>query len=96
MSSNAEYIARMEAQISKWDAELDQLKDKGKKMAADLRADYFGRLKELHAGRGEAQKKMQEIRAASDEAAARLHAGMEGAWHSMSTALEKVSAELRK
>jgi len=96
MSSNAEYIARMESQISQWDAELVALKEKGKKMAGDLRAAYFDRLKELHAGRGEAQKKMQEIRSASEEAAAQLHAGMEGAWESMRAAMETVSSDLRK
>jgi uncharacterized coiled-coil DUF342 family protein len=93
MSTHAEYIAKMEAQLKKWDTEVDELRAKGKQLATELRAGYFGRIKDLRSHRDEGQRKFQEIRTATDEAAAKLHAGMEGAWESMRSALAKASSD---
>jgi len=96
MSTNTEYINKMTEQLKKWDADVDELRTRGKTMAVDLRAGYFGRIKDLRNYREEAQRKFQEIRCASEEAASKLHAGMEGAWESMRGGLEKVSKDLNK
>ena len=37
----------MEVQLRKWDADVDELRTRGKQMAVELRAGYFGRIKEL-------------------------------------------------
>ena len=96
MSTNSEYITQMAAQLQQWDTDIDALRSRGKQMAVELRAGYFGRIKDLRAHRDEAQKRFQEIRCASDEAAGKLHAGMEGAWQAMKNGLDKATADLRQ
>jgi len=96
MSTNSEYISKMEVQLSKWDAEVDEMRSKGKQLAVELRADYFGRIKALRSHRDEAQRKFQQIRCASEDAASKLHEGMEGAWEAMKSGLVKANADLHK
>ncbi len=96
MYTNSEYIAKMDAQLKKWDADVDELRAQGKQINADARAAYFGRIKELRASRDAAQRTFQTVRCASEVAGAQLQAGMEGAWDTMKIALERVSADLRK
>ena len=96
MPTNAEFIAKMEAQMKKWDTEVDELRSRGKTVAANARAFYFGRIRELNAKRATAESKFQQIRCASEEGGAQLQAGMEGAWETMRNALRKVTSELPK
>lgn len=94
MSKHDEYITTMETQLRKWDSDIDAMHAKGKTMAIDLRAGYFGRLKELRAHRQDAQRRFGEIRTASEEAATKLYEGMESAWESMRNGLTKASSDL--
>jgi hypothetical protein len=96
MSTNSDFVTRMEQQLSKWDADVDALRVRGRTIATDARAAYFGRIKDLRASRDAGHKSFQEIRCASEEAGTHLQAGMEGAWKSMSAALEKVVGDLAK
>jgi hypothetical protein len=96
MTVTSEYVAKMEQQMKKWDADVDALRSQGKTVAANARAAYFGRIKELNASRDAARKTFQEIRCASEAAGSQMQAGMEGAWETMQKALEKVSSELPK
>ncbi len=96
MSTNSEFIEKMGTQLNKWDADVDELRAKGKALAVEARGAYFARIKGLRASRDAGQKTFQEIRCASDVAGNQLQKGMEGAWETMRLALEKVSADLRK
>jgi chromosome segregation ATPase len=91
-----EYLARMETQLKKWDADLEALAAEGQKASAAARTAYYERIKELRASRDAAQKKFQEMRAASGAAGEHLQTGMKSAWETMQQALEKAAAELRK
>lgn len=96
MGMNAEYVAKMETQLKKWDADVDALAAEGEKASAAARAAYHEQIKNLRAGRDAAQKTFQEIRVASESAGAQMQAGMKTAWETMQKALEKVSTDLRK
>jgi polyhydroxyalkanoate synthesis regulator phasin len=96
MSMHSEYIAGMEAQLKKWDADLDALVAEGKKASAEARATYDERIKDLRASRDAAQKTFQEMRQATGSAGAQMQAAMQGAWETMQRAFEKVSLEIRK
>ena len=96
MRRNAEYVTRMDAQLKKWDADVDALAAKGEKASAAARAAYHEQIKDLRASRDAAQKTFQGIRVASESAGAQMQAGMEVAWATMQKALEKVSSDLRK
>jgi len=92
----SEYVARMETQLKKWDADVDALAAEGEKAGAEARAMYHERIKDLRASRDAVQKTFQEIRAAGEAAGAQLHTGMKTAWETMQETLEKLSSDLRK
>ena len=96
MSTNSEYVAKMETQLKKWDADVDALAAKGEKVSADARAAYYAQIKDLRASRAVAQKTFQDIRAASESARVQMQAGMEATWEAMQKALGKMSLDLGK
>lgn len=89
MGTNSEYFAKMEAQLKKWDADVDALVAEGEKANDKARAAYHDRIKELRADREAAQKTYQEIRAAGESAGAQMQEGMTVAWQTMQKALER-------
>lgn len=96
MGKNAEYVAKMETQLKKWDAEVDALAADGKKATAKARAAYDEQVKHLRASRDAAQKTFHGIRAAGESAVATLQADMEAAWQAMQKNLKQATSDLRK
>jgi hypothetical protein len=96
MGTNTDFVAGMQTQMKKWDAEVDALVAEGKKADGELRTAFQRRLKELRLSRHAAQKSLHEVRVASESAGAQVQAGMEAAWKTMQEALAKASADLRK
>ena len=96
MSKKDEYFATMQAQIRKWDAEVDQLNAKGKQMQASARVKYDEQLKAMRASREATYKKLQEMQAASESAWQHMEAGVDATWASMKSALEKASSKFKK
>jgi len=96
MSMNSDFVARMQLQLKNWDSEVAGLSAEGRRFTDAARTVYDERIKQLQESRGVAQKAFQQIRLASDSAAAQMHAGMESAWTTMREALEKASADLAK
>lgn len=96
MSMHTEYVARMEKQMKKWDADVDALAAQGEKAGAEARAAYHQQIKDLRTSRTAAQKTFEEIRVANESAGTQMQAGMKAAWDTMQKALEKVTKDLRK
>ena len=96
MNTNADYVAAMDTQLKKWDADVDALAAKGDEANAEARTAYQAQIAGLRSNRDAATKAFQEIRVASEAAGAQMHAGMELAWKTMQTALETVSASFKK
>lgn len=96
MSKNAEFVTRMEKQMTRWDKEVGALAKLGDKANARAHAAYLAGVKELQASREAAQKTFQEVRFASEETGVKLRAGMQGAWETMQKLLEKTTANLKK
>jgi len=96
MSKKDEYFAMMESQIRKWDAEVDKLKARGDMMSAEARIKYEEQLAAMRANRNAANKKLQEMRTASEAAWQNMQAGMDGAWASTKSALEKATSQFKK
>jgi hypothetical protein len=91
-----EYLAKMETQLKKWDADLEALAAEGQKASEGARAAYHARLKELRTSRDAARARLQEMRSAGAAAGVELQSGMKSAWETMQNALEKAASELRK
>jgi len=96
MDKHSEFVTRMETQMKKWDADVDALAARGDEAHVEAQAAYRKQIEHLRAGRDSAQKTFQQIRVASEEAGAKMHAKMEVAWDTMQKALAKVTADLRK
>ncbi len=96
MSKKDEYFATMEAQIKKWDAEVDKLRVKGEQMSADASAKYAEQIKAMRANRDAAYKKLQEMRTANESAWQHMQSGVDAAWGSMKNALDKASSQFKK
>lgn len=90
MSRNAEYLARMETQLRKWDADVDALAVAHKKAGLVARAAHYERLKALRDTRTVAHEALRQMRAA-DPVDPRLYAHIQAAWESMQAAYEKAS-----
>ena len=96
MQKKAEYVAKMESQMKKWDAEVDALAAAGDKASAKARTAYLESIKTLRANRDAAGKSFEAMRSASQEAGEKMQAAMTATWESMQKSLEKASADLRK
>lgn len=94
MGTNAEYLAGMQVQLKKWDADVDQLLTKSKKADGEVRTAYARRLKELRLCRKAAQKSYEDVRVATGATADRMQAGMQASWETMKSTLEKVTSDL--
>ncbi|MCM2329565.1 MAG: hypothetical protein NDI88_16940 [Lysobacter sp.] len=94
MGTNAEYLAGMQVQLKKWDADVDELLTKSKKADGEVRTAYARRLKELRLCRKAAQKSYEEVRVATGATADRTQAGMQASWETMKSTLEKVTSDL--
>jgi len=95
MSKKDEYSTMMEAQIKKWDAEVDKLNAKGKQMSADVRVGYDTQLKAMRADRDLAYSKLQEMSTANESAWQHMQSGVDAAWTSMKNALNKAASQYK-
>ena len=96
MDKSEKYVAKMEAHLKQWDAELDKLAAAGEAKGVEARVAYQDCIKDLRAGRDEAHRTFGEMRVATQEAGRQMQSKMRVAWHTMQSALEKATAELRK
>ena len=95
MSTNAIYLAGMQLQMKKWDAEFDALVADGRKAGGEARTAYDRRLKELRLGRKAVQKSLEAVRDATGPAALKMQADVQVAWEDMEKALGKTSSDLK-
>jgi hypothetical protein len=96
MHKKTDYLATMETQLKKWDADMDELVAAGARANDNARNDYQDGLKGLRAKRDSAHNTLQEMRLATQEAGEKMQAKMSAAWETMQKSLEKVSADLTK
>jgi hypothetical protein len=95
MGSNDDYFKKMDAQLKKWDADVDALNAAGEKASAEARATYKEQIKGLRIDRDATYKKLRQMRAAGETAGAQLKAGLDTAWDSMRKSLEKASSNFK-
>jgi phage-related minor tail protein len=95
MSKKDEYMAQMQSQLKKWDAEIDALTAKANEFGADARDKYYDQLKIMRESRETVAKKMHEVTSASEAAWQEMQKGMESAWDAMKTAMEKATSSFK-
>ena len=95
MGTHDEYFKKMDAQLKKWDADVDALNASGEKASAEARDTYKEQVKALRVDRDAAYKKLREMRAAGEKAGLEMKVGMDVAWQAMKKGLEKAASNFK-
>ena len=86
---------KLEAQMKEWNAHIDLLKAKADTAKAEVKVDYYARIEALQQKRDTAGTKLQELKAAGDEAWEDLKAGTEKAWDEVKSAFHEAAAKFK-
>ncbi|UUX51171.1 coiled coil domain-containing protein [Nisaea acidiphila] len=92
MTDKDPYIAKAKARIDQWDAEIDKVKAKAEEAEADAKIEYRRQADEMRAQRNKAESRLQDLRAASNDAWENLKSGFETAWKDISSAFDSAKS----
>lgn len=96
MDKKPDYIAKMEAQLKKWDSDMETLARTGERTNATALATYQETVKDLRANREVARRTLLQMRATSKDAARKMEGKMSATWDAMKKSMEKASSDLNQ
>jgi seryl-tRNA synthetase len=86
MSIKEQYEKKLQAQLDKWDAEINKLKAKADGAKADGQLEYYKEIEELRTMQKNATDKLTELKNSSDDAWEDLKSGIDSAIGSLDNA----------
>jgi chromosome segregation ATPase len=86
MSMKQAYVEKVQARLNEWDAEIEKLKARADEAEADAKISYHKQIETLREEQRQAQAKLDELRAAGDDAWEYMKAGVQNAWDSLEQA----------
>jgi len=86
---------KFDARMKEWNAKIDLLKAKAETAKAEEKIKYNARIEALQHKRDTARTKLQELKAAGDEAWEDLKAGTEKAWDEVKSAFRDAAAKFK-
>jgi multidrug resistance efflux pump len=86
---------KLEARKKEMNAKINLLKAKADTAKADAKVEYYARIEALQHKRDTAGTKLQELKAAGDEAWEDLKAGTEKAWDEVKSAFHDAAAKFK-
>lgn len=89
MDTQDAWEKKLQARLDELNAEIARLEAKADLAAADAQLEYRKQLGELRSVRGDAEKRLEELRSAGAAARDDLAAGAEAAWESLSDAVKR-------
>jgi uncharacterized coiled-coil DUF342 family protein len=92
MSLRDAYVAKLEAQLKDFGAQLSQLKAKAEKSVAQGRIDYSEKLKSSQSQYDQVNQKLNELKQAGDSHWEALKAGLEGTWNEFKTSIDSIKS----
>ncbi len=95
MSVKEEYQQKLQVQLDEWGTEIDKLKAVAGKAKTGLQGEYYKEVEDLRCKQLEAQKKLHELKGASEEAWGDLKGGIEIAWGAMGDALKLAASRFK-
>lgn len=95
METKEEYHGKMEAQLSEWGAEIDKLKVRADKAAADTRQGYYDEIDALRAKQASLQAKLQELKTSNSGAWGDLKEGLDRSWNEVKDSVSKATARFK-
>jgi len=97
MSTKDQYVEKRQAEIDKWNTEIENLEAKITEFGADAKAklEHEEHMVALRQKRDEAKAKLAEIQAAGDDTWEGLKDGLEHTWTSIKNGFEKVTSKFK-
>lgn len=89
------YEEKLDAQLKEWSAQIGLLKAKADKAKADAKVEYYKTIEALQHKQNDAKSKLQELKAAGDEAWDDLKTGAEKAWAEVKTAYRDANSRFK-
>jgi predicted nucleic acid-binding Zn-ribbon protein len=89
------YKQKLQAQLEAWRAELDKLKARSKEIQADAQLDLHKQIDLLEEQVADANRKLNELADAGDEAWMSLKAGLEASWASLKRGFGEAAEKFR-
>ena len=93
MSTKTEYIEKYQAEIERWNTEIDALE--AKIIEADAKSAHEEQINALRQHRDEAKAKLAEIQAAHEDKWEELKDGLEHTWEAIKDGFEKFAAKFQ-
>lgn len=95
MSKKDAYERKLQAQLDEWSAEIDRLKAKAEGASADAQIRYHKEIEGLQQQKEAANRKLSELRDASEGAWEDMKSGLDEAWKSLADSVKAASARFR-
>lgn len=89
------YEERFDAQLKEWSAAIALLNAKADKAKAEAKIEYYKTIETLQGKQDGARKKIEELRAAGDDAWEDLKAGAENVWNEVKTAFNSAASRFK-
>ena len=89
------YLAKIEAELKEWDAEIMQHEAKAERAQAQIQIQYFEQLAALRTQHTTARDKLHELKQASGSAWESVKLGVESAWHELRSGLTSIAAKFK-
>lgn len=92
MKTKQAHVGKMEKQLKKWGAQLDQFVAKAGEAGNEIKADYLKHIADLKLKHTAAQAKLEELKAAGGAEWKSFTAGLDSAGDELELAFKKMTA----
>ena len=89
------YEEKLDAQLKEWSAQIALLKAKADNAKADAKIEYYKTIEALQRKQNDARTKLQELKAAGDEAWGDIKMGAEKVWAEVKAAYHDASSRFK-
>ena len=90
-----EYEKKLEAQLAKWNAEIDKLQAQAEQAEAETRREYYDQIEKIRELQESARQKLSQLKNAGDEAWEDLKSGAELARDALASAVKSAANRFR-
>ena len=95
MDKRKAYQEKLDAQLAEWNAQLSLFRAKAEKAGAEMKIEYYKIIESLQRRQDGAGTKLQELKAAGDEAWEDVKSGVEKAWAEIKTAFDSAASKFK-
>jgi chromosome segregation ATPase len=89
------YIEKSTAQLNKWNAEIDELEEKARRVGAEAKAEFRSQIAIVRAKRSELEGNIAKLRQAGDSAWKDLKEGIESSRKALDKAFHSAASNFR-